>query len=555
MVKVGILSNTKITANLIEGMLLGFGEIVKFSNREELYQYLLSDSLNLLLIDRVVDNFTSKEIISKIDKLPPTILIISDDYNKDIDGDNYSFVLKRPFSQEEMRDIISFLVFKEYPDDPQNINILIVDDSKILRDILKSKIEFLGYNYLEASNGEEALNLLTKNPLTPSLIITDQEMPGISGIQLSKRIRDLDKSKNIPILMITSLYDDMKLRNEAFSAGINQIIPKPFEDSLIESSIKQFFSRNGQTDQSSKIALLDDSNSRRKAMESIIRGHGYHILSTTSTDKFIQFVKNNPFDLLIIDFILENTTGIELIQELRNNLSISAPILIYTAFDNINMRKKLSEIFNAGGNDYLLAPFEIEELIFKVKTWLNYFKLLKEHKSRESQLQKILTYDMLTNVYNRFNILKRGEEYFALSKRKGYPLSLLYMDIDHFKRVNDTYGHNFGDIVLKKFSSVVNTGIRKEDVFGRVGGEEFIAILPYTSEKEASIVAEKIRDMVSKITFEEHNEIKDLKITTSIGVSVFSNQKNFSTFDDIISKADKALYKAKTAGRNKVVFY
>ena len=409
----------------------------------------------------------------------------------------------------------------------------------------------MGYNALEAANGKEALEILKNLPISslPLLILTDQEMPEMNGIELAKAIKDDDNLCAIPVVMATSLYDNLNLRKEAFAAGVSEFFPKPFEEKQLQNVIKKILETDNSTNINKKILLIDDSNSRRRAMASVLKSVGFNIITTNNAQQFIQLIEDNTFDLCLIDFILAETSGTKLIENVRTNLNIECPIIIYTAFDNIHAKKKLQEIYEAGANDYLLAPFEIEELVFKVRTWLNHYNLLIEYKNKEKLLIKSTTYDLLTGVLNRFNILKRGEEYFSLCTRKNFPLTVLYMDIDHFKNVNDTYGHNIGDVVLKKFAKTVNSNIRTEDVFGRLGGEEFLAVLPFTDKESALIVAEKLRKSVKNITFEE---VEELKITVSIGLATISPE--IKTFDKMITEADKMLYKAKETGRDKIVY-
>ncbi len=548
MYNISVLTNTATIGKLIKEMLLGFARVYSFNTSKELFDYLQNNRTDFLILDRTIGKESAKDIIKNIENPPETLLLVSDKYNKKIDGERYAFVLRKPFTSDELKEVLSYIFFKNKYNSNKNSYILLVDDSDISRQIIKSKVSLMGYDILEASNGKDAINVLNEYQKDISLIITDHEMPEITGLEFAKQVRMSGLYKDIPIIMTTSLYEDLALRKKAFSAGINEFLPKPFEDTLLHNAINNFLriSQNF----NNRIILIDDLNTRRRAIASIVKSLGFYIFTTNKADKFLNLIEDNEFDLALVDYILEDTTGLELIKKLRKEMSITYPIIIYTAFDNISAKKKLSEIYEAGANDYLLAPFETEELVFKIKTWINYHNLFKDAKNKEKMLKKTLTYDILTEVYNRFNILKKGEEHFSLAKRKNLPFSILYMDIDYFKSINDKYGHDIGDLVLKKFAKTINENIRAEDSFGRIGGEEFLAVLPVTDKKDAFKVAEKLRKAVENITFDE---IPKLKITVSIGISSLEKDEEITTFDKLILIADSMLYKAKESGRNRVV--
>jgi diguanylate cyclase (GGDEF)-like protein len=164
----------------------------------------------------------------------------------------------------------------------------------------------------------------------------------------------------------------------------------------------------------------------------------------------------------------------------------------------------------------------------------------------EQKLENLATTDSLTQVNNRYKINAEIDKHIARSKRYGEPFSILMLDIDHFKQVNDTYGHYVGDVVLKDLSKIVKHNIRQVDSFGRWGGEEFILILENTQKESAIQIAEKIRDIISITTIADH-----YKITVSIGVSEYQQDELKSA---LLQRVDTALYEAKENGRNQVRF-
>ncbi|WP_297447107.1 GGDEF domain-containing protein [Desulfurobacterium sp.] len=197
------------------------------------------------------------------------------------------------------------------------------------------------------------------------------------------------------------------------------------------------------------------------------------------------------------------------------------------------------------GRAFWLKFYYVQEVLifycFMVFGGYLYSKVLEEH---ELILQRLATKDMLTGAYNRWKFLEDFESEFERARRYNYPISLIMFDIDHFKKVNDTYGHDAGDRVLKKIAKIVKDNIRKLDTLVRWGGEEFIIFLPNTKKEGAAVLAEKIRQKIEKANFDEVG-----KVTVSFGVAQI--EKN-DTIDDLLKKVDKVLYKAKREGRNRV---
>ena len=180
----------------------------------------------------------------------------------------------------------------------------------------------------------------------------------------------------------------------------------------------------------------------------------------------------------------------------------------------------------------------------------NFFEMKQTIDKNIEKLQYNASYDFLTKIFNRKTYFEISEEIFELSKRQNEPFSILLIDIDHFKRINDTYGHLIGDEVLKFVSSNISKLLRKSDILGRYGGEEFIVTLPNTKLDNAKTIAEKI----NKYIYDNHyvNETYNLQLSVSVGIAQIKKETNLT---DLIHKADEALYKAKNYGRNRVVVY
>jgi diguanylate cyclase (GGDEF)-like protein len=229
--------------------------------------------------------------------------------------------------------------------------------------------------------------------------------------------------------------------------------------------------------------------------------------------------------------------GITLTKKIRSKYSFDEKIIIAIS-GNIE-RNTSSRFLKSGANDFLNKPFNQEELKCRIDNNIRIVMLLDEIKNMAYR-------DALTKLYNRRYFYEIATKTFASRKRKHFDVSIIMLDIDHFKRLNDTYGHQTGDLALQKFAAVLKKNLRESDILARYGGEEFIVLTIGCDEKKAFLVADnKIRQEIEKLSFIDSNG-KEIHFTVSAGVS-----SKGETLDEMIKNADKMLYKAKES-RNKV---
>jgi len=267
----------------------------------------------------------------------------------------------------------------------------------------------------------------------------------------------------------------------------------------------------------------------------------YDVIDAISGEDALQIVKEERVDLILLDIMMPKMDGFEVCKRLKSDPKTqNIPIIFITAKTD---EESIEKAYDIGGSDYITKPFLPKELLARVKKELQIVELLQE-------LKKQATTDPLSNLYNRRFFIDNSKKIIELAKRKNETISIIMLDIDHFKQVNDTYGHKIGDDVIKKLASVMKEAQRKSDVIARYGGEEFIILLPDTSYDNAKEVAEKLRKKIEE-SFITTDTGQKVRFTVSIGVSVV-NEEIENNADEATQRADTALYRAKESGRNKV---
>lgn len=297
------------------------------------------------------------------------------------------------------------------------------------------------------------------------------------------------------------------------------------------------------------ILVVDDVSTNLQVVGEMLNLAGYRTAYATSGAETLQQLATLTPDLILLDLRMPDLSGIQVCEQLQSKPQWrEIPVIFLTASSK---KENLVDAFEKGAVDYVTKPFEPVELLARVKVHLELKQTRDALQKTLVQLHQLATTDALTGVANRRLLFELGDKLLHGARRHQQPLSLLMIDIDHFKQVNDTYGHPAGDQVLQVFVRELQQILRQEDLLGRLGGEEFTAILPLTDQASAQAVAERCRQEVSAFCFPvEPNSL--LNITISIGVVTL--QAEDATIACLMSRADRALYQAKRLGRNRVVF-
>jgi diguanylate cyclase (GGDEF)-like protein len=299
------------------------------------------------------------------------------------------------------------------------------------------------------------------------------------------------------------------------------------------------------------ILIVDDVEDNVEILEDLLTFDGHNVQSVRSGEAALKRVRESRPDLILLDILMPGMDGFEVCTRLKADESTrDIPVVFVTSMGDIEYKVKG---FKVGGVDYINKPFHHAEILVRVNTHITMLRLRRHLEEQNAELERLANTDYLTNLYNRRRFFQAAEDEFAGSIRSRNPISISLMDLDFFKRINDTYGHMVGDQVLIHIAKIIRMHCRVSDVAARYGGEEFIILHPSIDRQNAFQVAERIRKGVeAKPYISEEDEIS---VTLSAGVVDTQVRSDVKRIDDILGLADKALYRAKDAGRNRVVVF
>jgi len=289
-------------------------------------------------------------------------------------------------------------------------------------------------------------------------------------------------------------------------------------------------------EQQAVVLIVDDTATNLGILAACLE-ENYQLKTAKNGAECLKIVAEEPIpDLILLDIEMPGMNGYEVCQHLKDDPhTASIPIIFVTGKITEEHEEKGFEL---GAVDYIVKPIRPNIVATRVRTHITI-------KQQHDKLEKMALYDQLTDLYNRHYLLDAAKQKVSAAIRHQYPLSVLILDIDHFKSVNDNYGHTTGDAVLKAVADNLKKRYRNEDIAARFGGEEFVVVLSHCSPSHARSNAESLRSTIEKLN------PMGIKITISIGLAHLQNDEE--SFTDLLEKADKALYDAKDDGRNRVV--
>ena len=435
---------------------------------------------------------------------------------------------------------------------PQTV--VVADDSVTMRTIIQKELEASGFTVVTCSDGLETLMSLRGMETPPDLITLDIDMPRMDGFACCEQLRALERQglfgnpeAQIPVLFV-SANDTFENRSRGFHLGSLEFISKPFDRGDIAAAVCKVL--RPQSIFSGMTALVvDDNQSVRKMVGACLERIGLSIIEAVNGRQAYARMQEHVdrIDLAIVDFDMPIMCGDEFIHLSRQLPETEhLPMLSLSGSGDANA---VLRMFRAGATDYLVKPFIAEELLARVQVHLQLRRHMRRLEEMNRNLYDKAVNDALTGLRNKRYFQEAFEEAFARAQRIGIDVSCLFFDLDHFKQVNDTCGHGFGDYVLKTVGALIKETVRRGDLAARFGGEEFVVALPNTDLGQAKCVAEKIRRLIAAHPFRDQG--LQWRVTVCIGVASLLSARPSSACG-LLQLADQALYRAKRAGRDRV---
>ena len=448
-------------------------------------------------------------------------------------------------------------------------NILVVDDIDQNIRLMEAKLVSEYYTVYTATSGKQALDILKRYKI--DVVLLDCMMPEMDGFETCKLIKSNPDTTHIPVVIVTAL-SEMEDRVHGLEVGADEFLTKPVDDISLFARIKSLVRikyiidelklRNDtnielgvrtvdlyQDFSRSNIIVIDDDVVEAKHITNVLNQLTDNI-RVISDGNMIYTLLSDGFkpDATIISCQLDSQDPLRLLASLTADEHIGySSIMMLTEEDKIAMVNKALDM---GASDYLLVPIERSELVARVKTQLR--KKYYQDALREDleQGMNLAIKDGLSGLYNRRYFDKHLPRIVAKAEKENLKLYLMMIDLDHFKDVNDKYGHLVGDQVIKVVSSIIASNVRVEDTIARYGGEEFVVIIYDISEDHILNIADRLKSAVAEYPFKLPDTENTLTQTISMGLTEYHIGEPCLSF---LERADKALYKAKHAGRNQVV--
>ena len=449
--------------------------------------------------------------------------------------------------------------------------ILVVDDVPTNLKLLEVRLSAEYFEVILASNGEQALEICERGQC--DLVLLDVMMPGMDGFEVARRIKSNPATHHIPVVMVTAL-DQPADRVKGLEAGADDFLTKPVDDIALVARVRSLVRLKMATDEmrmrvatSRQIGVSDPAteaindqglNGRLLVVEdhavtaeritaALSRQHTVAIAADPQEALFR--AAEGKFDLLMVSIDLKNYDGLRLVGQIRSlERTRYMPILLIADTDQ---KARLLRGLDLGANDYILRSADKNEMVARVRTQVRRCRFTERLRDNVQQSMELAVTDPLTGLYNRRYMESHADALVERAAARGKPLSVLIIDIDHFKAVNDTHGHEAGDDVLREFSDRLRSCIRGIDLACRHGGEEFVVVMPDTDLGVANKVAERIRRRVAAEPFPIERGSRSVEVTISVGLAGRIGPQDKAAL--IMKRADAALYLAKRDGRNRVV--
>jgi two-component system cell cycle response regulator len=449
--------------------------------------------------------------------------------------------------------------------------VLVVDDVPANVKLLEARLSAEYFDVVTATSGQQALSICERGEC--DLVLLDVMMPDMDGIEVCRRLKSNISTHHIPVVMVTAL-DQPSDRVRGLEAGADDFLSKPIPDVALIARVRSLARLKMVTDElrmrvltsreigirspereaiadtgrDGKVLIVDDRAASSERLAAVLRQeHAVEIEPNPNQALFHAADAN--YDLAIVSLSLENFDALRLCSQLRSlDRTRNLPIL---ALADADATQRMVRGLEIGVNDYLMRPVDKNELLARARTQVRkrrYTERLRD--SVQMSIEMAIT-DALTGLFNRRYMESHLGTLIEQAAARGKALSVLVLDIDYFKSINDTHGHDAGDDVLREFALRIKRSIRGIDLACRHGGEEFVVVMPETDMAVAAMVAERLRRRIAAEPFAIAEGARQIPVTISIGIAGLRGKQD--TAATLLKRADQALYRAKRDGRNRVV--
>ena len=445
--------------------------------------------------------------------------------------------------------------------------ILVVDDIAANVKLLEAKLSAEYYDVITGDNGRTAIEVAETQ--APDIILLDVMMPGMDGFEVCTELKANPKTAHIPVVMVTAL-SDVADRVRGLESGADDFLSKPVNDIALFARVRSLVrlkmmmdelrvrqetsgrlgaiaSEFELADSPARVLVVEKSRFTTQRLSEYLGEADHEVVCAETGERALELGRAQQFDLVIVGIDLGGEDGLRLCSQFRSQEETRhLPLLLL--LEDMDL-PRLAKGLDLGVTDYLVKPLDRGELLARVRTQVRRRRYHDRLRERIQTSMSMAFTDSLTGLYNRRYLMTHLDRKLMGIAETGKPVSVMLFDVDHFKAVNDTHGHGVGDDVLVKLAEVASDNLRSVDLVARLGGEEFVVVMPESNAATAIQVAERLCAQVAESTIDLPDGTP-LSVTISIGVATSETAEEMA--DDLIERADGALYTAKNAGRNRV---
>ncbi len=447
--------------------------------------------------------------------------------------------------------------------------VLIVDDNAANRKLLEVRLNNEYFEVMSVSNGQDAIIMCEKAMC--DIVLLDVMMPDMDGFEVCRRLKSHIATAHLPVVMVTAL-DQPTDRVKGLDAGADDFITKPIDEmqliarvralSRLKASIDELRNRaqttvalgmiapyataNPEDGKRGRMLIVDDRKNSAERLAVALSAHHAVVIEANAQEAMFKAAEDHV-DVLIISLGLASYDALRFCSQIRAlERTRNLPILLVA---DVEDRQRVVRGLEMGVNDWLSRPVDRNELLARVRTLLRQKRYADALREKVQQSIELALFDPLTGLNNRRFLENHLSTMIENARMRRAPLTLMILDIDHFKRVNDTYGHDCGDEVLKGFADRLRGIIRSGDLLCRLGGEEFVIVMPNVNVQSAARIAERARAAIQQEPFVMTATGQSIPVTASIGLA---ERREDTNPHELYRRADQALYRSKSEGRNRV---